>query len=221
MSDFTALLALIHVAHMRLGSSFAVTIAPSKRGPKKGTCEPQNRNNVVKPSQVFTAKLEKGTREARGGKFYTTPLQTAQFPGDMACSRSPLQIMAQRLLQERQHSPEMNYSPRAVAAGPVPARSARPVHSTLWHYAAAVWDYKHQSCCRRPVTLLCHKPVCPQCLPHRHVPCDSNPPMPAVFTPSRIATAILYRYVHISQNIQLFQRELIETHANKICLVIF
>lgn len=135
MSDFTALLALIHVAHMRLGSSFAVTIAPLKRGPKKGTCEPQNRNNVVKPSQVFTAKLEKGAREARGGKFYTTLLQTAQFPGDMACSRSPLQIMAQRLLQERQHSPKMNYSPpgRSRRASSSPLGTASAQHTLALH----------------------------------------------------------------------------------------
>lgn len=38
MRHFTALLALMHVAQIRLGSSFPLTMAPSNRGPKNGTC---------------------------------------------------------------------------------------------------------------------------------------------------------------------------------------
>lgn len=37
MRHFTALLALMHVAQIRLGSSFPLTMAPSNRGPKNGT----------------------------------------------------------------------------------------------------------------------------------------------------------------------------------------
>lgn len=40
----TALLALIQVAHTRVGSSFSVTIAPSKRGPKNGTYKIKHNN---------------------------------------------------------------------------------------------------------------------------------------------------------------------------------
>lgn len=57
MSDLTALLALMHVAQMRLGSSVAVTMAPLKRGPKNGTCGPQSKNQACKGEAVEDKRM--------------------------------------------------------------------------------------------------------------------------------------------------------------------
>ena len=52
----TARLALMQVAQIRLGSSFPLTIAPSNRGPKNGTCQCKTEQNQKNTEYVKTNK---------------------------------------------------------------------------------------------------------------------------------------------------------------------
>jgi len=91
----------MHVAHMRLGSSFAVTMAPSKRGPKNGTCRPQNKNSTCE----IESREAKRSKEASSKMTNRNNKQYARFPWDFH-SKAPVVHEGEREARRGRLHPE-------------------------------------------------------------------------------------------------------------------